>query len=440
LIHFQYLTNSFIVASHRDGKDGAIKSPLRAARFYELVNERLHGAQFSDEDNDSLVNRRAAELELAELLEADPTLSTRYSYLGLLISAASKGDADAQHKLSVAYATGVAARDLTPMDAGRALFLEYVSALSGNVMANMGMGYRYNMGIGVTESCEAALPHYQFAADHASESMPIYGVHAHPPDTLKLSEANDPSSRISRRDGTLELADYYAHLAEQGDALAAVTLGNMLLSGTRHLAYNETLALHYLKLAADANNPAGAGMYGYALLNQYLNDIQRMKNEQGLSAAQQYAQSSTDARMRTAHFIPLLRYANQKGDVNGIVGLGVAYFHGVGLRANFTEALNFLERAAAAHPDAGYFIGEICMGLQSMDLSGGGDTSRGKFKKADIGSAPGKVARGGTAAESRVREGQAISHAVQNKEIDPAAAARAYTVSAQLGHVLSQHR
>jgi hypothetical protein len=37
------------------------------------------------------------------------------------------------------------------MNSGRALFLEYMSALSGHPMANMGMGYRYMQGIGVTQ-------------------------------------------------------------------------------------------------------------------------------------------------------------------------------------------------------------------------------------------------------------------------------------------------
>lgn len=415
-----------------------MKSPLRAARFYELLIERTSSS--SSDENTASENRRDAELDLAELLEVDPTLSKRYSYLGLLVQSASRGHADAQHKLAVAYGTGIAARDLTPMDPGRSLFLEYISALSGNVLANLGMGYRYSTGIGVTESCEAALPHYQYAADHAAESIQVYGVHAHQPDTLKLSEANDPT-RMSRRDGTLELADYYAHLADQGDALAAVTLGNMLLTGTRNMALNETLALRYLNIAAEAQNPAGAGLQGYVLLNQYMEEVERVRKQEGLTAAQQYAQSPSGAH-RADKFLKLLQFAHRKGDANGIVGLGLAYFHGIGYRANLTKALDLLERAATSHPDAGYFIGEICMGLPSMELSGlGSDKSRARFKAQEVRGAEGQhPVRGATPAETRTLQSQAVTHAVQSKEIDPAAAARAYSISAQLGNVLSQHR
>ena len=59
--------------------------------------------------------------------------------------AAELGQADAQHRLACAYATGIlhgGPGGLVPMDAGKGLLLEYVSALSGNAEANVGMGYR----------------------------------------------------------------------------------------------------------------------------------------------------------------------------------------------------------------------------------------------------------------------------------------------------------
>ena len=417
-----------------------MKSPLRAARFYELVIER---AESVTQPDDTTYQRKVeAEYELMELLETDPTLSKKYSYLGLNIRAADGGHAEAQHKLSVAYATGIAARDLTPMDAGRGLFLEYMSALSGHVLGNMGMGYRYLHGIGVIESCEAALPHYEFAANYAAEYVQQHGGHVQHPDTQKLSETMDPSSRWSKRDGTLELADYYAHLAEQGDALAAVTLGNMLLIGTRHLEANETRALHYLNLAAEAQNPAGAGLQGYVLLQKFLQQVQGIASSDSIHAARDYA-SSTAGRAQTDRILKLLQFANKKGDVHGILGMGVSYFHGIGQRANLSRALDHMERTAGAHMDAGFYIGEICMGLQSFDLSGDGElTSRAKSRHrvAADGVVTDGIAKGNTPAETRALENHVITHAMQQKDVDPGAATRAYTVSAQLGHTLSQHR
>jgi TPR repeat protein len=216
----------------------------------------------------------------------------------------------------------------------------------------------------------------------------------------------------------------------------------MLLAGTRHMPGNETQALRYLHLAAEAQNPAGAGLQGYVLLNQFLAQMEELVLAEGLPAARKYC--STAAGMNQVDkFLKLLQFSNRKGDVHGILGMGVAYFHGVGLKANLTRALDHLERTAGSHADAGFYIGEICMGKLPLDLSGNGDASglAGKHQRTQ-----GKrvetdgEAKGRNAAENQVLKRNAIAHAVQQKEIDTAAATRAYTVSAQLGHSLSQHR
>lgn len=104
----------------------------RAARFYEFALEKGRGNL-----------RPVVQLELAELLEHDPSLSSSSNYLDLLIESASAGNPEAQHKVAAMYSTGIAARDLVPMDALRSLSLEYMSALAGHPLAAMGMGYRY---------------------------------------------------------------------------------------------------------------------------------------------------------------------------------------------------------------------------------------------------------------------------------------------------------
>lgn len=53
-------------------------------------------------------------------------------------------------------------------------------ALSGDQLANIGMGYRLNQGIGVPESCENALPFYEYAANEAIEQMRSRGASANP--------------------------------------------------------------------------------------------------------------------------------------------------------------------------------------------------------------------------------------------------------------------
>jgi TPR repeat protein len=70
------------------------------------------------------------------------------------------GHVKAQHRLAGAYATGIYGSGLVPMDAGRALLLEYMSALGGDPEAAMGMGYRHIQGIRIPENCETALKPY----------------------------------------------------------------------------------------------------------------------------------------------------------------------------------------------------------------------------------------------------------------------------------------
>jgi TPR repeat protein len=204
----------------------------------------------------------------------------------LLVRSADLGNDKAQHKLSAIYATGISlgGNFLVPMDAGRSITLEYMSALGGNVLANMGMGYRYLYGVGVEESCELALPFYEFAANAAAHSLsqslsvPLLALSAQI-DRSRLSDPGAHSSswrahlqqawaflgmepfggggaaREHRGEANEELTDYYEHLAEKGDANAALTLGNLFLQGSRLIPVDLTKAKYFLRLAAQQDVP-----------------------------------------------------------------------------------------------------------------------------------------------------------------------------------------
>ena len=122
------LINPKRYATHREGSAGVQRSTLRGARFYEFLLERAQKLNMSSLNSSTGRHSNStvqAEWELSELLESDPSLSTAHSYLTLLIRAAAGGHPAAQHKLSVAYATGIAARDLVPMDSGEWYKEEY---------------------------------------------------------------------------------------------------------------------------------------------------------------------------------------------------------------------------------------------------------------------------------------------------------------------------
>lgn len=218
-----------------------------------------------------------------------------------------------------------------------------------------------------------------------------------------------------------------------------------MLVGTRLSPANVTKALHYLNLASEAKNPAAMGLEGYVLLLQHLraaHDIIEL-HDGDLSAGQRYSQSDA-IETKVARLLKLLRHASKKNDVNGVLGLGLAYFHGVGVSANMSKAVEHIQRTMGAHIDAGYHMGEICMGLKSMELSATSQHSMTHKTSATVRSDTGVTtdgfAQGKNSLETRIIEGHKINHAISQKTIDPAAATRGYSISAQMGHILAQHK
>jgi TPR repeat protein len=157
----------------------------------DIASTELSGNEASlRETNDSSAVRSeindilsTAMFELSGVLEEQSlSLSTADYSFHLLVRAAEKGHSGAQHTLAASYATGIHT-GLVPMDASRSLILDFMSALGGDPLANMAMGYRYLNGIGVPESCEKAQVFYEYAANEAAQQIsrrgyPLYSERA----------------------------------------------------------------------------------------------------------------------------------------------------------------------------------------------------------------------------------------------------------------------
>lgn len=192
----------------------------------------------------------------------------------LLTDAAEEGHAGAQHELAAAYNTGVYG-GLVPTDPTRAMLLEYMSSLSGNAEAHMGMGFKYVHGVGVKRSCERALVHYEYAANEVirqltsspiglgrmelergvtgggSQLSPFRGGHPLHLETVKLSEFFQASSTNGKQqEFDEELIEFYCRLAEEGDVNAAYNLGLVYYYGTRVIDQDIKLAIYYLHKSA----------------------------------------------------------------------------------------------------------------------------------------------------------------------------------------------
>ena len=185
----------------------------------------------------------------------------------LLMKAAELGHSTAQHELAAAYNTGIYG-GLVPVDPARALLLEYMSALSGNAEAHMGMGFKYLHGIGVKASCERSLIHYEYAANEAIRLMSSNDANMYDSSTLYEYRNGLPlHAEFSRLTDVLtstggievnkkgaefdpDLIAFYSKLAEEGDASAAFNLGVVYLYGTRLVDSDMFQCYYYLNQAA----------------------------------------------------------------------------------------------------------------------------------------------------------------------------------------------
>lgn len=175
------------------------------------------------------------------------------------------GDPLAQHMLGFLHSTNVGfatdtARKEGDGDQGAAVLHYTFSALSGHAEAEMTMGYRNWVGIGVKQSCPDALPWYKSAADRAMKAFqagPPGGRHL-PPPKVRLSDVhggvygpgastttaqNQPSysggavQPKTERDWE-DLLEYYLFHADRGDAAFMFRIGRIYYQGFNPIGPN----------------------------------------------------------------------------------------------------------------------------------------------------------------------------------------------------------
>lgn len=169
-------------------------------------------------------------------------------------------------------------------------------------------------------------------------------------DRSKLGEEEQRSVLSYRKKSQVdeEMIDYYKRLALEGDSNAAMKLAEIFITGSRVLEQDYDRAVHYLQLASKGGSIAATGLLGYLMA-------------QGFGAS--IRNSMTDSDLYN-----LLVLSAKTRDVNGVVGLGVAYRDGVGVSRNVTRALELFTSVMIKHADAGFYIGEILMGAGLPDV------------------------------------------------------------------------
>jgi len=278
----------------------------------------------------------------------------------LMRSARDYGFPHAQHRLAIAYATGLYGTppslplaslhtqdqkqdrqdEQDPSAEATALILEQFAAMAGDVAGSMALGYRYLYGHGTIADCDKAVLYYEIAANAAMEEMDRLKV-LPPNERFRLSDGT--ARRSAAVEADKQLVDYYLHTADKGDVGAQIALGKLYYQGTQGVPQNYVKAAVYFEQAARTGDAHASGSIG----QMYMLGI-------GVK------QSNETARR---FFVR----GQEGGDAVSLNGLGHLYMHGMGVERNLERAVRYLQKAAheKGHADSFYNLGLIYAGVVS---------------------------------------------------------------------------
>ena len=293
-------------------EDKSIEDPVALTQFYR-EELQLHGMT----NPSVLYEMSLIEGGFGVLNEFPPAMNVSWSYL---VQAAELGHPAALHKLASAYFTGIYGAYSVPIDIGRSLVLDQMAAIQGYFPAHLSLGYKHLKGIGVKQSCERALLHYEYAANTVVNNYQKrgYGVQY---ERLHISQAEK-----KRKELAPEILEYYHQAAVEGDIAAATNLGNIYLQGIRIAPQNISLALYYYKLGYDWGGVAASGLLGYTLVQLEI-------------ANKLYSTNQELIDLYGSQTKLFLKYAVVRGDVNAGVGIGTIS------PDNITFSLNYATQA-----------------------------------------------------------------------------------------------
>jgi len=312
------------------GRDTITNSHLQAALS---VLENRRSAMYGDADI------RAAYLDLETAADGGNDEAKKilgFSYLfgdhrwsvdeakRLFEELAAKGSTDGHFGLALLYFTGVT---MKRPDRGLGLLHIQFAANGGNPLAQMGLGYRYYLGIDVKKNCEKALNWYKLVAKKVASKVTFLGGSSvqrlRIPDEIDVSQSNVMDANVFT---------YYKYLAENGDIPAILGLATFHLTGSKGIPVDHKAAARYFSIAAEAGNAQA-----YAYLGKMYYD--------GTVA------TPRDDDLAFAYF----KKAADKGNALGQTGLGLMYLDGRGVKRDHIKAFRCFSKAAEQGSVEGQF-------------------------------------------------------------------------------------
>ncbi|OII73214.1 uncharacterized protein cubi_02446 [Cryptosporidium ubiquitum] len=228
----------------------------------------------------------------------------------------------------------------------------YFSSLSGHTGAQLTLGFRYEHGLGVPKSCEAAMSNYIETAK-TSVSFKKEG-HSEKEQLIRLSIPDwEPLKKLFNLKENRNREDLAINLAESGSITVQLALAKRYLLGVDGFKQDTTRAYKYLRKIADkAKSMVGVVLdtpstliYGEAIgLLGYMHAL-------GLG-------TTPDLKIAAEYFSISAFIYNDPGGHNG---MGYVYFHGCeGFERNFRLAFHhFNESAFHLFTDAQYNLASL---------------------------------------------------------------------------------
>ncbi|KAI5815118.1 hypothetical protein BZA77DRAFT_223796, partial [Pyronema omphalodes] len=290
------------------------------------------------------------------------------------------GNHTAQHMVGFMHATGIGGA--VKKDQGMALLYHTFAASAGNTRSQMTIAFRYYQGIGTPRNCEEAVYNYQHVAlkaikwwesgppgghyleKHASrladDKGGVYGEGA--------SVSSTGANRIQQKsslDNTKDLGDivdYLELLARKGNLPETISLGKIYYEGSKNLPRNIPKAKEYFKRVAHQywDNSwkvrPGSPQYLEKFAGRAAGHLGHMALR-GEGGPQDLVMAQRWFRLGVAC-----------GDANSQTGLGLMYYHGLGVKEDRTKASKYFKAATTQDfPVAQVNYAKILLDNNSID-------------------------------------------------------------------------
>ncbi|KAF0717962.1 Aste57867_1988 [Aphanomyces stellatus] len=331
-------------------------APTQPAKWQPDVSSKVSGVDASD-------HARLLQSALTEFYGNGSTpvsSSGANATLAAVEVAAAQGLPRAQFLLGIAHATGF--WDDMPRNDAKAVVQLYFAAAGGDLSANMALGYKHMMGLGVPKSCDAALRYYEVVANRAvsvrenEDSLsPVLYDQRH----KRLKQQADLQHK-KNQPGDLDVVEYYHFSADKGDPDATLNLALLYYYGARGVTQDVAKAATYFLKAHELGMTASAANLGHMY-------------SRGVGVPLDHAKAFT-----------YFQEAAHEGNAAAQNGLATLYLRGHGVKENRPKAITLFRTAAKqGNADAFYNLGVLALqGALQTDQSPDFEAAYGYFQVA----------------------------------------------------------